>query len=104
MKYYMPAFALASALLMTGCATTSPWDGVPYQERQEWRTIGMEPYAAKQLRSSGFAPEDVRAWVQYGINSPQVIISWYRAGFSAEQTSKWLAKGLTLREAIELTS
>ncbi|MDN7124149.1 hypothetical protein J6I90_04590 [Pseudidiomarina sp. 1APP75-32.1] len=104
MKHYLPACVLASALLLTGCATTSPWSGVPSQERQQWTTIGMNAYAAKQLRTNGFGPKDVKPWVQYGITSPQVIISWYRAGFSAEQTSKWLEKGLTLREAIDLTT
>jgi hypothetical protein len=104
MKYHLSAVALCTALLVTGCATTSPWDGIPYDERQQWHTLDINVYDAKQLRSNGFGPVDVKPWVQYGITSPQVIISWHRAGFSAEQTSKWLAKGLTLREAIDLTS
>ncbi len=104
MKKLFATAVVVGTLLTTGCASTSPWDGVPYAERQAWSGIGVSPYDAKQLRSNGFTPNDIGQWVQYGINSPQVIVSWHRAGFTPKQTSKWLKKGISLKEAIDLTS
>ncbi|WP_462171982.1 hypothetical protein [Pseudoalteromonas xiamenensis] len=104
MKKLIAAVVVAGTLLVTGCACTSPWDGVPNQEKNAWSGIGIQAYEAKELRKNGFTPLDVKEWVQLGIKSANIIISWHRAGFSAKQTSKWLKKGLTLKEVIDLTS
>ncbi|MCG7568171.1 hypothetical protein MHM95_18020 [Pseudoalteromonas sp. CnMc7-15] len=103
MKKLAAVATITGVLFATGCASTSPWSGIPSQERNAWSGIGIQAYEAKEFRRNGFTPLDVKDWVQLGINSTDTIISWHRAGFSAEQTSKWLAKGLTLKEAIDLT-
>ena len=93
------------ALLLTGCASSpppSPWQGIPYQERDMWSSMAVSAYDAKTLRSNGFTPLHASEWIRLGIRSPDEIISWYRAGFSAQQASKWLAKGLSIRDAIDL--
>ncbi len=95
---------VAGTLLVTGCSSTGPWDGVSYQERQEWAGIGVQAFDAKSLRKNGFTPSDTKLWVQSGITSPQTIMSWHRAGFTAQQAAKWLRKGLSLKEANDLTS
>lgn len=103
MKKFLLSTSLV-AVLVSGCASApSPWAGVPSQERQAWSSIGVGAYDAKQLRQNGFTPMDTSEWIKLGISSPSAIMSWYRAGFSAKQASKWLAKGLSLQEAIELT-
>ncbi|MEI5638458.1 MULTISPECIES: hypothetical protein [unclassified Pseudoalteromonas] len=103
MKKFLVSASLLTALL-SGCASApSPWAGIPYEERQAWSGIGVNGYEAKQLRQNGFTPMDTSEWIKLGIRSPASIMSWYRAGFSAKQASKWLAKGLSLQEAIHLT-
>jgi len=104
MKKIIAAFIVASSLLATGCATTSPWAGVPSQERQAWSGIGIQPMDAKFLRQNGFTPLDTKSWVQSGLSSATSIIDWHRAGFTAAQAAKWLKKGMSLKEAIDLTS
>lgn len=104
MRKTIATIIVAGTLLTTGCSSTSPWDGVSYQERQDWSGIGIQAFDAKNLRQNGFTPSDTKPWVQLGITTPEVIMNWHRAGFSAEQTTKWLKKDLTLKEAIELTN
>lgn len=104
MRKMIATIVVAGTLLVTGCSSTSPWDGVPYQERHEWSGIGIQAFDAKNLRKNGFTPSDTKLWVQLGISSPQVIMDWHRAGFSAEKTSKWLNRGMTLKDAVELTN
>ena len=104
MRKIIATVVVASTLLVTGCASTSPWDGVSYDERQEWKGIGVQAFDAKNLRKNGFTPNDTKLWVQSGITAPQTIMNWHRAGFTAPQAAKWLKKGLSLKEAIDLTS
>ena len=66
MRKLIATVVVAGTLLVTGCASTSPWDGVPYQERQAWSGIGIEAFDAKSLRKNGFTPEDTKLWVQSG--------------------------------------
>ncbi|HCV04742.1 MULTISPECIES: hypothetical protein [Pseudoalteromonas] len=105
MKKVLGIAFFAGTILVAGCSSSpSPWGDMPYQESQAWSSIGVSPSSALEFRRNGFAPMDVKQWIQYGIDSPLTIINWHRAGFTAEQASKWLRKGLTLREAIDLTS
>jgi hypothetical protein len=105
MKKTLGIMVVAGTLLITGCASSpSPWGDISFEERQAWTGVGVSPFNAREFRQNGFTPLDVREWIQYGIDSPQVIISWHRSGFTAEQASKWMRKGLTLKEALDLTS
>jgi len=104
MRKMIATVVVAGTLLATGCSSTSPWDGIPYQERQAWSGIGIQAFDAKSLRKNGFTPNDAKLWIQSGIKSPNTIVSWHRAGFSAQQTTKWLKKGISLKEAIDLTN
>jgi len=100
MKKVLTVGVLAGILTLTGCASSSPWDGMPYQEANAWRGIGVQAFDARILRSKGFTPTDTKEWVQAGINSPQTIVDWKQAGFNPRMASKWLAKNFTLDKAI----
>jgi hypothetical protein len=100
MKKVVTAAVLTGILTLTGCASYSPWDSMPYQEANAWKGIGVQAYDAKALRSNGFTPTDAKEWVQVGIKSPQTIIEWSKAGFTPRTASKWIAKGFTLEKAI----
>lgn len=99
MKNILATILVGGSLALTGCATTSLWDGMPYREANSWQGIGVSPMDARQFRGSGFTPTDVKEWVQVGISSPNVIAGWHRAGFDAREASKWVAKGITLDKA-----
>lgn len=95
-------FPLAFALLLAGCETApSPWAGVPYQNIQAWRSLGITPIAAKQYMNNGFEPIDAKPWVQMGFDNALQAIQWHRAGFTPEQARKWAAKGYTVDQAAE---
>tara|TARA_R110001583_G_scaffold154593_1_gene306284 strand:+ start:658 stop:990 length:333 start_codon:yes stop_codon:yes gene_type:complete len=100
MKKVVKVAVLTGILTLTGCATYSPWDDIPYQEANKWKGIGVEAYDAKALRNKGFTPTDVKDWIQAGIKSPQTIVEWKKAGFSPREASKWLGKGFTLEKAV----
>ena len=102
MKKVVTAAVLAGILTLTGCASSSPWDGMPYQEANAWKGIGVQAYDARTLRRSGFTPTDAKEWVQAGIRSPQTIVEWNKAGFTPRTASRWLAKDFTLDKAISL--
>lgn len=102
MKKVILGALVASILALTGCASgPSPWAGVPYEEANAWRGIGVKAYDAKSLRKNGFTPSDASSWVQAGISSPKHIVTWHRAGFSPLEASKWLNKGFTLERALQ---
>jgi len=46
-------------------------------------------------------PTDVRAWVQAGVNYPNAVVACSRADFTAQEASRWIAKGFTLEKALE---
>ena len=100
MKKVVTAAVLTGILTLTGCASYSPWDAMPYQEANAWQGIGVQAYDAKALRSNGFTPTDAKEWIQAGIKSPQIIIEWSKAGFSPRTASKWNAKSFTLEKAV----
>lgn len=102
MKGILTATVLTGILTLTGCASYSPWDSMPYQEATAWQGIGVQAYDANTLRSNGFTPTDSKEWVQAGIKSPQKIIQWNKAGFTPRVASKWIAKDFTLEKAISL--
>lgn len=96
---------IASVMLVTlaGCATTpSPWAGVPHQNINAWKSMGIQPAQARQYMSNGFEPLDAKPWVQMGIDNPTLAVQWHRAGFTPEQSKKWIAKGFTPEQATEL--
>lgn len=102
MKKVVKVAVLAGVLTLTGCASSSPWSGMPFQEANAWKGIGVQAHDARVLRSSGFTPTDTKEWVQAGISSPQKIVQWNQAGFTPRAASKWLAKDFTLDKAISL--
>lgn len=101
MKKIIAGSIIAGVLTLAGCASSSPWDGMPYQEASAWQGIGVQAYDARVLRSNGFTPTDTKEWVQAGIKSPQTIVDWKMAGFTPRNASKWLSKNFTLEKAIE---
>ena len=101
MRKVIATLSVASAILLTGCAS-SPWDGMPYQEANEWRGVGVTAHNAMQFRQNGFTPLDAKPWIQSGIYSPTTIVSWHQAGFTPQDAAKWQARGFTLQKAVEL--
>jgi len=99
MKKPIATILVTGMLVLTGCATTSPWDGMPYQEANSWQGIGVQPLDARSFRAKGFTPTDAKEWIQVGISSPNVIAAWHQAGFSARDASKWMEKGIELEKA-----
>jgi hypothetical protein len=102
MKKVVLATLVTCILTLTGCASApSPWAGVPHEEVNAWKGIGVKAYDAKSLRGNGFTPTDASGWIQAGIHSPNDIVTWHRAGFSPREASKWLSKGFTVEKALE---
>jgi len=103
MKTKLSMAIFTGLLFITGCSSTvSPWQGLPYQEANLWRGIGVSAFEAKTYRGNGFTPSDVKPWIQAGIKSPTQVIEWKRAGFASQETSRWLKKGFNLEKAIKL--
>ena len=101
MKKVVTTAVLVGVLALGGCASSSPWDGMPYQEANAWRGIGVDAFDARSLRGNGFTPTDTKQWVQAGIKSPQIIVKWAKAGFNPRSAAKWLQKGFSLAKAME---
>lgn len=100
MKKAVIVTAILCVMLLAGCAT-SKWAGVPRQQVNAWRAIGVPPHEAKQYMANGFTAMDAQPWIQMGIKDPDIAIAWHRAGFSCRETSAWVNKGFTLQQAIE---
>lgn len=101
MKKLFCAIAFTSITTLSGCASYSPWDAFPYQEAQAWQGIGVSAYDAQKFRTNGYTPTDAKSWVQAGVNSPEDVINWGRAGFSAQEAKRWISKGFTVDKALK---
>jgi len=101
MSKRLAVLSLVGALWLAGCVSHS-WTGMPPQEAAEWKGLGVSAHGANRLRKNGFAPGDVKPWLQFGIQDPDTIVSWHREGFTPQETAKWTAWGSTLPRAIEL--
>lgn len=104
MKKVVAIAVMAGIISLAGCASSSPWDGMPYQEATAWQGIGVQAFDARSLRNNGFTPTDAKEWIQVGISAPQTIIEWNKAGFAPRNASKWIAKNFSLDKAIEYKS
>lgn len=104
MKKCVFLLVIISLLFVGGCISSSPWDGVPYQQANEWRAIGVQAYPAKQFMREGFTAKDAQPWVQMDIKNPNTVVAWHRAGFTAREASMWMSKNFTLQQAIEYKS
>lgn len=47
----------------------------------------------------GFTAADARPWIQFGIQTPNDVMSWHRAGFTPAQAKKWIDKGFSVQQA-----
>lgn len=101
MKKVVSIGIILAALAGAGCASSSPWSYMPYEEASSWQAIGVSAYDAGTFRSNGFTPSDTKPWIQSGIKTPETVIKWHQAGFTAKETAKWQAKDIPLIQAIE---
>lgn len=93
----------AITIILAGCATSpSPWAGIPHQNVQAWRVIGVTPAIARTYMNNGFEPIDAKPWIQFGFDNPNDVIIWRRSGFTPEQARKWAGKGFTPEQAMEM--
>jgi hypothetical protein len=91
---------ISVALALSACESVpNPWEGMPYQKAQEWRSIGATAQNARFYMSNGFDTPDAKPWIQAGISEARTAITWHRAGFTPIEASKWIQKGFTPEQA-----